>query len=419
MAGRPVMVNWIRRLKGGLIGFSLVAAVGIGFLFFQAQRVQAFSTDLAAANSHYPFISGSRLNDCTLCHQSGSFSLNPYGTDYKDNARNFGAIESLDSDGDGFSNLVELMALSFPGNASDVPAEPTPTNTPFPPMTETPTPTGEPPTATPTGETPEPTPTDETPLPTPTEPGETPTPTPTDEVAPTPEASPTLPPAEGFDLDIHNFKVASDVNLEKVKPIKIQLDVKNYSASAGDGMATITGVQNGVEVYNVSLAVSDIPGNGHRRYFFPSYVPTASGEILWTATLSDENPDMDEWTATTMVSGEAPGDGGEGSLDLDIQHFKVTSKIKLNRVKAVELRLDVKNNGSADGQAMVTLIGMQNGVEVYNQTMAVSDPVGGGHSTYFFASYAPVASGDIVWTVTLSDADPDEDMLMAITRVDP
>ncbi|MEK7793045.1 MAG: hypothetical protein AAB353_00875, partial [Candidatus Hydrogenedentota bacterium] len=51
-------------------------------------------------------------------------TLNLYGTAYKNAGRNSSAlttIQSLDSDGDGFSNLAEITALTFPGNIADFP----------------------------------------------------------------------------------------------------------------------------------------------------------------------------------------------------------------------------------------------------------------------------------------------------------
>ncbi len=77
------------------------------------------------ARQKYPAISGTRLDDCVLCHSSGS-SLNPYGQAYRDNGRNlaaFGLIEAVDSDGDGYPNLDEITALTFPGDAGDNPVQ--------------------------------------------------------------------------------------------------------------------------------------------------------------------------------------------------------------------------------------------------------------------------------------------------------
>lgn len=328
--------SWLAHIKGGLIGFILVSVVVTIAIFAVAQSVQAFSSDLVAANGQYPNIQNSRIDSCNLCHVSGSFARNPYGQAYATSGRNFVTIEILDSDGDGYTNLQEIQALSFPGNPSDVPVQPTPTFTPFPPATDTPMPTIEPPTATPT-DAPPPTdtavPTDITPptaTPAPTEttppapyPGPTetmpptataipteetpppPTPAPTETPPPTPTAipsdEPAPPPAGPFDLDIQIFKASAVIKMGKGRPIELRLDVRNNGLADGQGTATLIGVQNGVEVYNQSLPVTDAVGNGPSRYYFPGYTPSAAGDIVWTISLSDDDPDSDTLLATTRV----------------------------------------------------------------------------------------------------------------------
>ena len=46
---------------------------------------------------------------------------NNYGNDYSSHGHNFQAIEQLDSDLDGWSNLAEINAATWPGDASDHP----------------------------------------------------------------------------------------------------------------------------------------------------------------------------------------------------------------------------------------------------------------------------------------------------------
>lgn len=104
------------------------------------QSGSAAPGDLSSAVSKYPILNGSGLQTCDLCHTASVPNLNPFGTAYKNNGRNiaaFGAIESLDSDGDGFTNIQEINALTFPGNAASKPAVPTATNTPLPAPTNT------------------------------------------------------------------------------------------------------------------------------------------------------------------------------------------------------------------------------------------------------------------------------------------
>jgi hypothetical protein len=103
---------------------------------------------------------GTRLDDCQTCHTGGVVSepkvagdihanpcdychyinhppegwtglpttieetLNPYGADYKDAGHNYNAIlavANLDSDGDGHTNVNEINALRYPGDAGSYP----------------------------------------------------------------------------------------------------------------------------------------------------------------------------------------------------------------------------------------------------------------------------------------------------------
>ena len=104
----------------------------------------------------YPDKKESKLDNCALCHTGGSYekypdsgkyvslgscqwchhifgydasgniveTLNNYGKDYYYEGRNSDAIkkiESKDSDGDGFTNIVEIQAIRYPGDADDDP----------------------------------------------------------------------------------------------------------------------------------------------------------------------------------------------------------------------------------------------------------------------------------------------------------
>ena len=79
-------------------------------------------------NTKYPDTVGTKLDggDCTVCHTSG-FGLNGYGQALKDDSNNdlglkMDAVVDLDSDGDNSSNIIEIMAGTWPGDTSDFPA---------------------------------------------------------------------------------------------------------------------------------------------------------------------------------------------------------------------------------------------------------------------------------------------------------
>jgi len=64
---------------------------------------------------------GTPLDTCITCH-SNIPNLNPYGEDFRDNGSDFAAIEQMDSDDDGFSNINEIVVRTFPGDPEDVPS---------------------------------------------------------------------------------------------------------------------------------------------------------------------------------------------------------------------------------------------------------------------------------------------------------
>ena len=104
-----------------------------------AQPANAVPDYLTAFETQYPAAVGSRIDMCTLCHTTVP-ALNPYGMAFANAGHEFAPIESQDSDGDGFTNLAEIMALTFPGDPADTPApapSPTPTDTPLPVATPT------------------------------------------------------------------------------------------------------------------------------------------------------------------------------------------------------------------------------------------------------------------------------------------
>ncbi|MGB6376833.1 MAG: PKD domain-containing protein [Syntrophobacteria bacterium] len=71
---------------------------------------------------------GTSLGSCITCHNQidGKGGENNYGKAYKNSNHDFVAIEPLDSDGDGFSNIEEISAGYFPGNPSSKPPSASP-----------------------------------------------------------------------------------------------------------------------------------------------------------------------------------------------------------------------------------------------------------------------------------------------------
>jgi hypothetical protein len=148
--------------RGRLLPFFLIVLGALLLLLLIAWlahpvTVIANTTDLGRFTTKYTNAAGTKLDSCSTCHTSPP-SLNAYGMAYRDNGRSTAAltaIEPLDSDGDTWTNLQEIQALTYPGNAADHPAGvPTATSTvaptvgatstgaPTPGATNTPVPIG-------------------------------------------------------------------------------------------------------------------------------------------------------------------------------------------------------------------------------------------------------------------------------------
>ena len=129
------------RVLGGVALLSAVISMaGFGFLVSPAQSRPEY---LSEFNSRYK-TSGSHLDTCSTCHASSSPSrenLNPFGADFSAAHHDFGAIEGKDSDGDGFSNIDEIKAGTFPGDPNENPdKKPEPPKKPAPTTTTRPFP---------------------------------------------------------------------------------------------------------------------------------------------------------------------------------------------------------------------------------------------------------------------------------------
>jgi hypothetical protein len=110
-----------------LVGLTLVA---VAFLSFGAVgTAEAKSGYLTSFNSTYP-AAPAAIKSCTLCHPGGkTSSFNNYALDYSAAGHLFAPIEAKDSDADGFSNIAEINAGTFPGDAASKPVAAAPTLT--------------------------------------------------------------------------------------------------------------------------------------------------------------------------------------------------------------------------------------------------------------------------------------------------
>lgn len=101
-----------------------------------------------------------------------------------------------------------------------------------------------------------------------------------------------------LDLDIASFTATGRVHVGGT--VTVKLGVTNNGTVSGSATATIVGVQNSAEVFRTTLTVSD-PIGGKASSYTVTYIPTGTGTISWSATVADEDPDMDSATASTKV----------------------------------------------------------------------------------------------------------------------
>ena len=122
----------------GPVILAAIVAVLVAVSFSPASETAAFSGNLDAFNARYG-TDGTKLDDCATCHND-DFTRNDYGADIEAQGGAIDAalvaVESLDSDGDTYSNIDEITARTWPGDATDFPGG-GPTPTPVPPVTLT------------------------------------------------------------------------------------------------------------------------------------------------------------------------------------------------------------------------------------------------------------------------------------------
>jgi hypothetical protein len=84
-----------------------------------AANAGATMASLKLFKAKYP--AATEISKCAVCHEPDK-KLNVYGIDLEKAGSDFAAVEALDSDGDGITNIDEINKNSFPGNKDSVPA---------------------------------------------------------------------------------------------------------------------------------------------------------------------------------------------------------------------------------------------------------------------------------------------------------
>jgi hypothetical protein len=170
---------------------------------------------------------------------------------------------------------------------------------------------------------------------------------------------------------------------------------------------------SGEFVLNVASPISFTVTPSGSADVLVDYGPVDMGDDTGTLELAIAEP-------ASQIDVPLTGSAAEAVFDLDIAQFRVSRAIRYrdDRTRAVSITLAVSNEGMLTGSAAAWVTGVRSdSVEVYRETMEVADDIGGAPQSFDFPVYVPEAAGDITWTVTLDDGNPDVDETTATTRV--
>ncbi len=104
-----------------------IPLISLAAVLLISSHVFGVSSYTTSFNARYGTAAGTALGAnssarCILCHPGGNTSqYTSYANDFRNNNHNYATIEPLDSDGDGFSNLAEITALTLPYDANSRP----------------------------------------------------------------------------------------------------------------------------------------------------------------------------------------------------------------------------------------------------------------------------------------------------------
>ena len=106
-------------------------------------------------------------------------------------------------------------------------------------------------------------------------------------------------PTGGGVLNISRFRATEEVHVGE--QVRFTLRVRNVGTVNGQAPATLVGMRRGVEVYRKAITVSAPVNTTAPAFTFPSYTPTARGDIKWTVTIENQGGRVNSATATTEV----------------------------------------------------------------------------------------------------------------------
>ncbi len=112
-------INFFTRI----ICTAFLVVSGAVFICNTADAKDRYTTDFNNFYGTNGTDQGTTMGSCITCHVNldGKGGINSYGNHWKAYGRNFAAVELLDSDSDGFSNIDEIISGTWPGDASSTP----------------------------------------------------------------------------------------------------------------------------------------------------------------------------------------------------------------------------------------------------------------------------------------------------------
>ena len=102
-------------------------------------------------------------------------------------------------------------------------------------------------------------------------------------------------------------------------------------------------------------------------------------------------------------------------LDMDLVKIQVPNRHRLSKGKPVTLKLRARNAGSSNGTVSVRIVATLGGATLFDETAHVFSGKAGRYSSS--AVVSPSVAGELVWTVTVADEDPDLDLETRSTLV--
>ena len=305
----------------------------------------ARSSYLSTFNTTYG-TSGTVLNTCNLCHPNGTSSFNAFANDFGAANHSFKAIESLDSDKDGFSNITEINARTFPGDARSVPA-------------------------------------------------------------------PTPPPAAP--------KIAVSSTSLAFGTIGVNATGTQTTVVSNTGTADLTvtaGRCSGTSAeFTASPATTFTVAAGGTATVTATYKPVDA--TVDTGCIALANNDAATGTVNVTVSGTGAAATPPPSTltDFDITRFGVAKRLDISRGGVASPTVSVV--AVVGGTATVAVSGADaNGVGVYSASQVVT-LAAGATAKVKLPDFVPTAAGDLTFTATIDDQDPDTDLVSVPVKVVP